>query len=153
MNVLSTRELHARFEILVERVVRKLQIESRVLGDLANNHIIPTVIKYQNILIENVKGLKELLPEDEFNHLAEPQMEMIRKISTYKTTVQTKVVEMINERKRINKIEDIVEKGNQYFTIIGNYMEEIRYSIDKLELIVEDDIWPLPKYRELLFTN
>lgn len=153
MNVLTLRELHARHEILVERIIRKLQIESRVLGDLANNHIIPTVIKYQNILIENVKGLKEVLSEEEFNLLATPQMDMIRKISNYKSVVQTKVLEMIEERKRINKIEDVEEKGIQYFTLIGKFMEEIRYNIDKLELIVDDDLWPLPKYRELLFTN
>jgi glutamine synthetase len=152
-NVLSERELHARHEILVERVTRKLQIESRVLGDLANNHIIPTVIKYLNLLIENVRGLKDLLPEEEFNQLAGPQMEMIRNISAYKSIVQTKVIEMIAERKRINKIEDFEDEAFQYFTIIGKFMEEIRYNIDKLELIVDDDMWPLPKYRELLFTN
>lgn len=152
-NVLSTRELHARHEILVERITRKLQIESRVLGDLANNHIIPTVIKYLNTLIENVRGLKELLTGEEFETLAGPQMEMIRKISSYQSTVQNKVIEMISERKRINKIENFEEAAHQYFTIIGKYMEDIRYNIDKLELIVDDDMWPLPKYRELLFTN
>lgn len=152
-SVLSQRELHARHEILVERITRKLQIESRVLGDLANNHILPTVIKYLNTLIENVRGLKDLFNKEEFEKLAGPQMEMIRIISEYKSIVQTKVIEMIEERKRINKIEDFEEEAFQYFTIIGKYMEEIRYYIDKLELIVDDDMWPLPKYRELLFTN
>ncbi|OGU59508.1 MAG: glutamine synthetase [Ignavibacteria bacterium GWF2_33_9] len=152
-NVLSKRELHARHEILVERITNKLQIEARVLGDLANNHIIPTVIKYQNILIENVKGLRDLLPADEFEVLAEPQMDMIRRISKHKTIVQTKVVEMIQARKRLNKIEDSTEKAHEYYVTITEYMKEIRHNIDKLELIVDDDLWPLPKYRELLFTN
>lgn len=153
INVLTRRELHARHEILVERITRKLQIESRVLGDLANNHINPTVIKYLNTLIENVRGLKELLSPKEYTQLAGPQLEMIRKISGYQSIVQTKVLEMIAERKRINKIENFETEAFEYFTIINKYMEEIRYNIDKLELIIDDDIWPLPKYRELLFTN
>lgn len=152
-SILSGREMEARFEILLDRLTRQIQIESRVLGDLAINHIIPTVIKYQNILIENVKGIKEVTSHEEFQKLAGAQLETIREISEHKSFIQSKVVEMIEQRKRINKIDNIEEKANEYHGVICGYLEEIRYHIDKLELIVDDNIWPLPKYRELLFTS
>lgn len=153
MNVLSRREMVARYEILLELLTSKVQIESRVLGDLANNHIIPTVIQYQNTLIENIKGLKELFSPEEFNEFASTQIETLKIIARHKSTVQTKVIEMIQERKRINKIQDHEQKAREYFDIIANYFDVIRLHIDKLELVVDDEIWPLPKYRELLFTS
>ncbi|HPF94299.1 MAG TPA: glutamine synthetase type III, partial [Tenuifilaceae bacterium] len=150
--VLSERELHARFEIRNEIFVKKVQIEARVLADLAINHIVPTVIAYQNVLIQNVKGIKELFPDDDdFEQLANPQIQTIRKIAEHLREVREKVKEMVDMRKEINIITDISTKAQRYSNEIKPYIEEIRYHIDKLELIVDNQMWPLPKYRELLF--
>jgi glutamine synthetase len=149
--VLSKRELEARFEVRVENYTKKIQIESRVLGDLAINHIIPTAIKYQTSLVENVKGLKDLFGEQEFNHVAGERLEIIKQISKHITSIKQKVNEMIEARKVANRVENIVEKGKFYEENVKPYLDDIRYCIDKLELIIDDEIWPLPKYRELLF--
>jgi glutamine synthetase len=150
--VLSERELHARFEIRNEIFIKKVQIEARVLSDLAINHIIPTVIAYQNVLIENVKGIKELFPNpDECLSLAEPQIQSIRKIAEHLKEIREKVKELVDKRKEINQVEDVVLRAQLYASEIKPYIEEVRYHIDKLELIVDNQMWPLPKYRELLF--
>jgi len=153
LNVLTERELNARYDIRLEMFTKKIQIEARVLGDLAVNHIIPTVIKYQNRLIENVKGLKEILPASEFADAASYQLSAIRKISKHKALILEMVDEMVNARKKANTIEDVRELAAEYNTRVKHYLDEIRYHIDKLELIVDDDLWPLPKYRELLFAR
>jgi len=152
MNVLKPREMEARYEIRMETYKKKIQIESRVLGDLAINHIIPTAIRYQNVLIENVKGMRELLNTGEFNRQAGLQLETLKKISGHISSINEKVKLMINERKKANLISDIVEQTYAYSTKIKPYLEDIRIHIDKLELIVDDELWPLPKYREMLFT-
>ncbi len=149
--VLSKRELEARLEIKQEIFVKKIQIESRVLGDLAINHIVPTAIKYQNNLIQNVKGLQELIGKEEYKKLGNTQIETIIKISNHINEIKNKVNLMINERKKANKINNIEEKAFQYNNNVKPYFESIRYHIDKLELIVDDELWPLPKYREMLF--
>ncbi len=149
--VLSKRELEARFEVRVENYTKKIQIESRVLGDLALNHIIPTAIKYQSSLIENVKGLKDLFGEQEYNQVAGERLEIIKQISKHVTSIKQKVNEMIEARKTANKEEDILKKGELYENNVKPFLDDIRYCIDKLELIVDDEMWPLPKYRELLF--
>ena len=150
--VLSERELHARFEIRNEIFIKKVQIEARVLGDLAINHIVPTAIAYQNVLIANVRGLKEVILNDkEFATLAEPQLQTIRKISEHLRNVREKVKEMVDKRKEANLIKSIPQKAQAYSKTIKPYLDEIRYHIDKLELIVDNQMWPLPKYRELLF--
>ncbi len=153
MNVLTERELNARFDIQLEMFTKKIQIEARVLGDLAVNHIIPTVIKYQNRLIENVKGLKDILPASEFADAASYQLSAIRKISKHKALILEMVDEMVSARKEANTIEDVRELADAYNQKVKHFLEEIRYHIDKLELIVDDDLWPLPKYRELLFAR
>ena len=153
MNVLSERELNARYDIRLEMYTKKLQIEARVLGDLAVNHVIPTVIKYQNRLIENVKGLKEILPANEFADAASYQLNAIKRITRHKTLILEMVDEMINARKTANHIEDVRERARVYSDQVKHYLADIRYHIDKLELIVDDDLWPLPKYRELLFAR
>ena len=153
LQVLTHREIEARYEIRLETFTKKIQIEARVLGDLAINHIIPTVIKYQNRLIENVKGLKDILPASEFGDAASHQLSAIKKISKHKALIQEMVDEMIEERKKANKVEDIVEKTRCYSENVKPYFDRIRYHIDKLELIVDDDLWPLPKYRELLYAR
>jgi glutamine synthetase len=151
-NVLTERELHARFEIRNEIFVKKVQIESRVLADLAINHIIPTAIAYQNVLIDNVKGVKDLFQDPtDYKMLSEPQIQTIRKISEHVKVVREQVKEMVDQRKEINQIPDIVKRADKYSSTIKPYLEEIRYHIDKLELIVDNQMWPLPKYRELLF--
>lgn len=153
LEVLNRREIEARYEIRLETFVKKIQIEARVLGDLAINHIVPTVIKYQNRLIENVKGLKDILPASEFGDAASHQLAAIKKISRHKALIQEMVEEMVEERKKANKEEDIREKSRCYSENVKPYLERIRYHIDKLELIVDDDLWPLPKYRELLYAR
>jgi len=150
-NVLSARELDARYEVRIENYTKKIQIESRVLGDLAINHIIPTAIKYQSNLIDNVKGLKDLFDEQEFNQFAGARLQLIKTISKHITSIKAKTNEMVDERKAANKVVDATEKASLYEQKVKPYLDDIRYCIDKLELIIEDELWPLPKYRELLF--
>ncbi len=152
-SVLTERELHSRFEIRNETYVKKLQIEARVLGDLAINHIVPTALQYQNILIENVKGLKELFPQGDYQKLAETQLLSIRKISEHIRLIRELTKELVELRKGVNQVEDVFERAMLYAKEINPVIEEIRYHIDKLELIVDDKQWPLPKYRELLFLH
>ncbi len=150
--IFSERELYARTEVRYEIYQKRIQIESRVLGNIAINQIVPTAIAYQSRLIENVRGLKDLFG-DEYITLASGRIELIRQISEYTTNIKKKVKEMIEERKRINVIENIREKAYEYSINITPYFEEIRYYIDHLERIVDNEVWPLPKYSELLFTK
>jgi len=150
-NVLTDRELEARYEIRLENFTKKIQIESRVLGDLSSNHIIPIAIKYQNTLIENVKGLKQVLDYQTYGKLSHNQMETITEISEHVDKVKTYVHDMIEERKKANVMSDIIEKADAYCQQVLPYFDKIRYHVDKLEMLVDDELWPLPKYRELLF--
>ncbi|MCA6075283.1 glutamine synthetase III [Fulvivirga sedimenti] len=144
--VLSEKELEARNEIYWENYIMKIQIESRVMGDLAANHIVPTAVNYQNKLIQNANGLKGLGISNK------EVVKVIEKISGYIHTIQTEVDSMIEERKRVNKIEDTREKAIAYCDDVkGKYFDKIRYAVDKLELLVDDEDWPLVKYREMLF--
>ena len=145
-NVLSQFELEARNEIKLENYIMKVQIESRSMGDLAHNHIIPTAIKYQNKLIENANGLKELKLDNK--HVKET----INRVSTELIIVMSEVEKMVNERKRVNKIEDLRKKAIAYCDDVkGKHFDKIRHAVDRLELLVDDEDWPLPKYREMLF--
>ncbi len=150
-DVLSRREVYARYEIDLENYIKKIQIESRIIGDLSHNHIIPTAIRYQNTLVENVKGLKEVLDLKTFVKLSNSQMQNIKEISEHISIVRQLVSEMIDKRKKANKIDDSTVKAGLYNTEVLPYFEKIRYHVDKLELLVDDELWPLPKYRELLF--
>jgi glutamine synthetase len=152
MGVLSERELESRAEVEYEKFTKKIQIEARVLGDLAINHIVPTAMKYQTMLIENVKGLKDIFGE-EYKSLAGNRLDIIREISEHVTFIKSNVHDMIEARKVANLIEDGKEKAYAYDKDIRPFLEEIRYHIDKLELIIDDELWPLPKYRELLFNR
>ena len=149
-SVLSNRELEARYEIRNEIFVKKVQIEARVLGDLAINHIIPTAIAYQNVLIKNVEGIKELMP-DQWKELASHQLGLIKEISEHIHEISRKVNEMVEHRKTANNVTDIIERASLYNNNIRPYFESIRSHIDKLEMIIDDEAWPLPKYREMLF--
>lgn len=149
--IFTERELEARYEIKNEIYLKKLQIESRVLGDLALNHIIPTAINYQNTLIMNVKGLKDIFPQQYMDN-CEIQLKAITEISDRIKEIRTLVDDMTKSRKVANNtIPHIVERATAYAQTVLPYLDRIRYHIDKLELIVDDEIWPLPKYRELLF--
>ncbi len=150
-SVLSKRELEARQEIRQEIYVKKIQIEARVLGDLAINHIVPTAIKYQNVLIQNVQSLKTLLGDVEYNNMGNTQIDTIKNISTNIKEIKELVNEMIEERKIGNNIENMEARAEHYNKKVKPYLELVRYRIDKLELIIDDEFWPLPKYRELLF--
>lgn len=150
-NVLTHREIQARYEIQLDNYVRKVQIESRVIGDLAVNHIIPIAIRYQNQLIENVIGLKEVLDTKTFQSLSKTQTDTIRDISDHIINIKNKVQKMVETRKQINKYEEAEQKAMEYRDRVLPYFEEIKYHVDKLELLIDDEMWPLPKYRELLF--
>ena len=150
-NVLNSVELKARHEIKLENYTKKLQIESRVMGDLAVNHILPTAIQYQNRLIENARGLKEVLDSKTFVKLSRNQLNTIKEISDHVSNIKEYVAEMVEARRLANRIEDIEKKAGAYKDSVLPYFEKIRYHVDKLELLVDDEIWPLPKYRELLF--
>ncbi|MBN2481264.1 MAG: glutamine synthetase III [Bacteroidales bacterium] len=151
LDVMTPRENEARTSVKMDNYTKRIQIEARVLGDLVMNHIVPVAIRYQTELIKNVKGLKELYDEKNFKELAGSRLELIRTISHHASYIKSRVHEMIEARKVANKIEDEREKAYEYSTTILNYLDDIRYHVDKLELIVDDEYWPLPKYRELLF--
>ena len=151
--VLTDRELEARYDIRLEIYTKKIQIEARVLGDLIRNHIIPKVIKYQNFLIENVLGIKELFSKTEYEKMAKAQLNTISEISEHIAMIKKMVDEMIEARRKANRIEDIREESAEYSKVVVPYFEKIRYHVDRLELIVDDEIWPFPKYREMLFTR
>lgn len=145
--VFTEVEMHARYEIEMENYIKKIQIESRVIGDLAINHIMSTSLKYQTLLVDNVRGQKEIGIDPQYYA---PTVEIIKKISIYTSKINNLVEEMTEARKEANNVEDLVERARLYSTKVKDYFEEIRYCVDKLELIVDDDEWPLPKYRELL---
>ncbi len=151
LDVLTERENEARAHVRWDIYTKRVQIEARVMGDLVMNHIVPVAIRYQSELIENVKGLKELFNEKEYKEMAGARLELIRMISQHISYIKAKTNEMIEARKVVNKIEDEREKAMEYSTKIFCFLDDIRYHVDKLELIVDDEYWPLPKYRELLF--
>jgi glutamine synthetase len=151
--VLDEKELEGRTEVRLENYTKKIQIEARVLGDLAMNHILPTAIKYQSDLVENVKGLKEIFSDAEFKKLASARMDRIREVSGHISALKAEVKNMVEERKKANVVEDVSEKARLYSQKVYPYLDLIRDHIDKLELTVDNESWPLPKYRELLFVQ
>lgn len=153
MNVMFKNELLARNEVKWETYTKKIQIEARVLGDLAMNHIIPVATHYQSQLANNVHGMKEIFGSDEADQLTARNRKLIREIAERTQTIETDVEDLVNARKVANKIEDMREKAIAYHDTVAPKMQKIRYQIDKLELIVSDELWTLPKYRELLFTK
>jgi glutamine synthetase len=146
--VFSPAELEARYEIKCETYLKKVQIEARVLGDLASNHIIPTAIRYQNVLIDNVRGIKELFKADGVE-MASAEMATIRKISDHVKAIRGLVHDMIEARKVWNVVENVPERAKGYEREVAPFLGQIRSHIDHLELIVDDRLWTLPKYREL----
>jgi glutamine synthetase len=151
--VFTDKELESRVEVEYEKFTKKVQIEARVLGDLAINHIVPTAIRYMTSLLENVRGLRDVFDDTDFERLAGARKELISNISDHISSIKKLVNDMIEERKKANVIEDNFKKALAYESNVKPYLEDIRVHIDKLELIVDNEIWPLPKYRELLFTR
>jgi glutamine synthetase len=151
--IFTDKELESRVEVEYEKFTKKVQIESRVLGDLAINHIVPIAIKYMTSLIDNVKGLKEIFDASEFERLAGARKEVIVGISDHISSIKKLVNEMVEERRKANVIEDTYKKALAYESNVKPFLDEIRTHIDKLELTVDNEMWPLPKYRELLFTR
>ena len=151
--VMTQKELEARNEVKWETYTKKIQIEARVLGDLVMNHIVPVATEYQSKLIDNVYKMKDLFPAEEANRLSAENLAIIRKISEHTTYIKEHVDTMVEARKVANKISDEREKAVAYHDTIAPMLEQIRYHIDKLELIVDDQMWTLPKYRELLFVR
>ena len=152
MGVMNHVEVESRYEIELEEYVKKIQIEGRILGDIARNHVVPTAIRYQNILIENVKGLKEIFGTS-FEKIAKDQIALIKEISEHIEGINTKVEAMTEERKKANALTNTEKMAAAYCDKVKPYFEEIRYHADKLELLVDDELWTLTKYRELLFTK
>lgn len=150
MGVLSKVELIDRYEIALEEYVKTVQIESRVLGDIARNHVVPTAVRYQNTLIENVRGLKEIFG-DAYQEVASEQIDLIRHISEHIKVIHSTVEAMIEARKRANHLATFVERADAYCNEVKLFFDEIRYHCDKLELMIDDELWTLTKYRELLF--
>lgn len=151
VGVLSKVELEARNEVKWEMYTKKVQIEARVLGDLAINHVIPVATKYQSMLVDNLVKVKSLFSEDKFSKMMASDLDTIENIANLMAIIKTSEEEMRNARKVANKIESEREKAIAYHDTVVPKMEEIRYAIDKLELMVDNEMWPLPKYRELLF--
>ena len=149
--VMTQKELEARNEVKWETYTKKIQIEARVLGDLVMNHIVPIATEYQTKLLDNVYKMKGLFPAEEAEHLSSENLAIIRKISEHTIYIKEHVDAMVEARKVANKIADEREKAIAYHDNISPMLEQIRYHIDKLELIVDDQMWTLPKYRELLF--
>jgi glutamine synthetase len=153
LDILTERELDARAEIELEKYQMQIQIESRMCGELATNYILPAAIKYQKILIDNVKGLHDILPKSSASKASKTQTELIEEISERVGAIKSMVDEMIDERKKANKIEDTFKRAEAYCDRVKPFLDKIRYHSDKLELIVDDEMWPLPKLREILFTR
>ena len=152
MKIMNHIEVEARYEIELEEYTKKIQIEGRVLGDMSLNHVIPTAIRYQNTLIENVKGIKEIFGS-EFEKIAKEQIRLIKEISIHIEGINSKVEEMTNARKKANALSDAQEMADAYCNKVKPYFEVIREHCDKLELLVDDEIWTITKYRELLFSK
>lgn len=152
LDIMNEKEVHARYEIEIEDYAKDIQIEGRLIGDIARNHVIPTSIRYQNILIENVRGLKEIFG-DGFMDKAKEQINIINAISEHIEKINKATDDMIDARKKANAEEDATKRAFLYCDEVKPYFDVIRYHCDKLELLVDDEAWPLTKYRELLFTR
>jgi glutamine synthetase len=152
-NIFNENELNCRIEVELEKFTKKVQIESRVLGDLAINHIIPTAVTYQNRLLENLRGLRETFSPEEYELLGSERREVVKNIQLRLLSIKQLVREMTEARHIANHLSSQVEKAYSYEENVNPYMQKIREHIDELEMEIDDEIWPLPKYRELLFTK
>lgn len=150
--VMNHLEIQARYAVELNEYAMRLQIESRIVADLTRNHIIPAAIKYQNILLENLKGTKEIYPE-EFKERAREQLQLMDEVSGHINLISREINDMSISKNEIDNLQSIEEKAFAYCHIIKPFLEQIRYHSDQLELLIDDELWPLTKYRELLFTR
>jgi glutamine synthetase len=153
LNVLTPRELEARQEIEFENYILKIQIEARIIGDMVQSQIIPAAIEYQNKLIQNVQGLINVLGETAGREAAKTQIDLVSKISAHLNSMKAHADKMLDERKKANSIEHAEDKAIAYCDNVKVHFDDIRYHADKLELLVDDELWPMPKFREMLFTR
>lgn len=153
MEVLTSRELLARQEIDFENYVMKVQIESRLINEISQNQILPVVVDYQNKLIQSVRGLQDILGAKEGKEAAKAQIDLVQRIAMHLNKLTDLNTAMLNARKEANKIEDFHKRAEAYCDKVKVYFDEIRYHADKLEMLVDDELWPLPKFREMLFTK
>lgn len=151
LGILNHREQEARYEISLETYTKKIQIESRIIADMVNNQIIPAALNYQKNLVDSVRGMKEILSGEEFKSVAKTQLELIKEISERVTTIKTEAYEMTEERKKANNLDSAKKQAHAYCDKVKPFFDTIRYQVDKLEGIVDDATWPLPKYREMLY--
>ncbi len=149
--ILNHREQEARYEISLETYTKKIQIESRIIADMVNNQIIPAALNYQKGLVDSVRGMKEIMTPTEFKAVAKTQLELIKEISERVTVIKTEAHLMTEERKKANNLDTAKKQAHAYCEKVKPYFESIRYNVDKLEGIVDDATWPLPKYREMLY--
>ena len=153
MNVLTKAELQARNEIKLDTYIKKIQIEARILGDICMNHIIPVATRYQTQLIDNVHKMADIFPAETAERLNGTNMSLIKQIGEHNTFVIENVERLIEARRVANRIKNDRERAIAYHDTVAPLIEEIRYHVDQLELIVDDELWPLPKYREMLFIH
>ncbi|MES2565390.1 MAG: glutamine synthetase III [Bacteroidota bacterium] len=149
--ILNHREQEARYEIALETYTKKIQIESRIIADMVSNQIIPAALNYQKTLVESVRGMKEIMTPAEFKVVAKSQLELIKEISEKVTIIKTEADLMTEERKKANNLDNAKKQAHAYCEKVKPYFESMRYNVDKLEGIVDDATWPLPKYREMLY--
>lgn len=152
LNVLSKRELEARQEIEYEKYIKRIQIEARMIGDLTQNHIVPVVVDYQNRLVQNIQGITSVFGKDAEEMVASQKI-LLKKLSEHLTKMHTFSREMLQKRKEANKIDDVRDRAKAYHDNVLSYFDEISYHTNKLELLVDDETWPFPKLREMLFSN
>jgi len=150
LGVLTPAEVEARYEVMNETYVKKLQIEARILGDICLNHVIPAAVNYQNTLIRSIQNTKDVFG-DEYKTLCRADMDTFRKISGFVNELSSDVDALVEARKKANVIPDMAKRAKMYSTEVKDMMDKVRYSADHLEMLVDDELWPLPKYRELLF--
>ena len=153
LGVMTKKELEARNEVKWETYTKKIQIEARVMGDLTMNHIIPVATHYQSMLLKNVQNMRLVFPEEKAEKLSSRNIKIIEDIAERTQIIEKGVEELVNARKVANKLTDERAKAVAYHDTVAPKMEQIRYHIDKLELIVDNQLWTLPKYRELLFVR
>jgi len=151
LGVMTKKELEARNEVKWETYTKKIQIEARVLGDLSMNHIIPVATNYQSRLLANIESMHKVFPAMKADALSARNLKLVEEIAERTSRIETQVEELVAARKVANRIADEREKAIAYHDTVAPFFDSIRRQIDKLELIVDDAFWPLPKYRELLF--
>lgn len=151
LGILNHRELEARYEIALETYTKKIQIESRIIADMVNNQIIPAALTYQKVLLDAVRCMKEVMPATELKKYGHSHMELIQEISERVSLIKNEALAMTEERKKANTLDNAKKQANAYNEKVKHFFDSIRYNVDKLEAIVDDDQWPLPKYREMLY--